>query len=129
MGGWWWEGGNGNFSSWDAGDYQPNNGSLDGQFPISSSGAHVHAVLCWLNRGTWTYAHLADAHPIGLDLDLTINDPSGAFVSSSSSYDNSSEVVSFTSATSGNYSFHVSKYSNRDTSSDLGIGLAINADY
>jgi hypothetical protein len=83
-------------------------------------------AIAWLNRGTYTFDHRADAHPIGQDLDLYVYGPTGAYVGGSASWDNQFEVVNFTPTMTGNYRIKISRYANRDTSADFRLGLKIN---
>jgi hypothetical protein len=128
LGGWWWEGGNSAFSTWDSSDFQGSNGTIDAQFSATAGWTRVRVVLVWLNRGSWTLSHINDSHPIGIDMDLTVKDPNGNFVGSSSSFDNGFEVVDFAPTMSGNYSFHINRFENRDTSSSILMGVAVNRD-
>jgi hypothetical protein len=57
------------------------------------------------------------------DLDLAIKDPNGGTVTSSTSYDNSYEIVEFTAAVSGTYTANISNF--RPSSGTEYIGLAI----
>ena len=74
----WWSGGTNAFNTFDAQD-----GATDGYVVktlfVSNSWDKVRVVLSWLTRGTYTYDHRADAHPIGLDLDLSVYDPNGGY--------------------------------------------------
>ena len=79
-----------------------------------------------MNRGTYTYNHRNDAHPIGQDLDLRVYDPNGNWVGSSASWDDPFEVVDFTPNVSGYYTFKIKRYANRDTSSAVRMGLYVN---
>jgi hypothetical protein len=44
------------------------------------------------------------------DLDLVVNNPSGSYVSGSSSFDNSYEITEFTAPSTGTYSAKVNAY-------------------
>jgi hypothetical protein len=123
---WWYEGPNGSFASWAANDDDPLNGRIDAPF-WANAGARVRLVVSWLNRGSWTLAHLSDSHPIGIDLDVLVTGPSG-FGVGSASYDDSAEVVTFTAPSSANYVFHIQQFANRDPTSDLVIGVVVNRD-
>lgn len=122
----WMQGSNSSYSSYDASDIQPNNGSIDYQVYLTSGMSNVRAVLSWLNRGSYTYAHRSDAHPIGMDLDLSVYDPYGRYVTGSASWDNPYEVVNFDPAVSGYYIIKIRRYANRDTSSKFYAGLSVN---
>jgi hypothetical protein len=119
----WWQGGNGSFSSFDASDPLPNNGYVDSKWVKIPAGRKVRIVLVWLNRGSYTYSHRLDAHPIGMDLDLRVYSPTGAYVAGSFSFDNPFEWVQFTAPTSGVYRVAIKRYANRDTYSKLHMGL------
>jgi hypothetical protein len=86
----------------------------------------VRVAIAWLNRGTHTYDHRADAHPIGQDLDLYVYGPTGAYIGGSASWDNQFEVVNFTPTTTGYYKIKVNRYANRDGSAAFRLGLKIN---
>ncbi len=121
----WWEGSNSSFSYFDSNDSSPNNGYIDRQVYLSSGLSNVRVVLSWLNRGTYTYDNRAAAHPIGMDMDLSVYDPNGNYVAGSSSWDNPYEMVSFDPAVTGTYTVKIKRYANRDTSSKLHMGLSI----
>ena len=122
----WYQGGNGAYTTWDAGDPYPNNGYVDTERTLNANLSKVRVVLCWLNRGTYTYSHRNDAHPIGMDLDLAVFDPNGNLVGSSSSWDNPYEVVNFDPTVTGKYRFRIKRYANRDTSSKLHMAVVVN---
>ena len=121
----WWSGGNGAFPGWDSSD-----GSSDGYVTrrlfVSNSWDSVRVVLSWLTRGTYTYNHRTADHPIGIDLDLHVFDPSGAWIASSASWDNNFESVEFEPRVSGLYTFKIKRYANRDTANKLRMGLVVN---
>ncbi|WP_428267907.1 S8 family peptidase [Haliangium sp.] len=121
----WWEGGNGSFDYFDSIDYLPNNGYIDRAVTLNASTSNVRIALSWLNRGSYVYSHRADAHPIGMDMDLCVYDPNGNYVACSSSWDNPYEFVSFDPAVTGQYRIRISRYANRDTNSKLHMGLSI----
>ncbi len=83
-------------------------------------------MISWLNRGSYTYDHRNDAHPIGMDLDLRVYDPYGRYVGGSYSWDNPYEKVNFYPTVSGYYTFKINRYANRDTSLNLRMGLYVN---
>jgi hypothetical protein len=120
----WWSGNNAQFHVWDAAD-----GSADSwverEYFISSGWENVRATLSWLTRGHFTYAHRTDAHPIGMDLDFQVLDPSGSVLAASYSWDNSFESVEFSPTTSGTYTFRIHRYANRDPANKMRMGLAI----
>ncbi|GJL65234.1 MAG: hypothetical protein NPIRA05_02050 [Nitrospirales bacterium] len=122
---WYWTGNNGSFDSFASNDGN-NDNYIEKKFYIANSWDKVRAVISWLNRGSYTYVHRTDAHPIGMDLDFRVYDPNGNFVGSSASWDNSFERVEFTPNVSGYYTFKVNRYANRDTSSNLRLGMQVN---
>jgi hypothetical protein len=115
---WWWEGSNGSHfnSSREVVRYKYFNAAV----------SKVRAVVTWLNRGSYTLAHLGDSHPIGQDWDLHVYDPNGVRVASSSSWDNAYEMVNFDPKVSGTYKFVVKRYINRDTAADVRGALSVN---
>ena len=121
----YYQGGNGAFGTFDAGD-----GAADGYITksvfISSAWKNVRVAIAWQNRGTYTYDHRADAHPIGQDLDLTVYGPSGAYVGGNLSWDNPYETVNFTPSVSGAYTIKIKRFANRDGGADFRMGLLIN---
>ncbi|MES2208373.1 MAG: S8 family serine peptidase [Pseudomonadota bacterium] len=121
----YYNGNNASFSSFDAAD-GATDGYIDKIVNITNTSQKVRVAIAWLNRGTYTYDHKADAHPIGQDLDLTVLSPTGAYVGGSSSFDNQYEVVNFVPSVTGNYKIRVRRYANRDTSADFRMGLKIN---
>ena len=121
----WWHGNNGDFSSWDAADGVADN-YITQQVFIPNTYDGVRIAMTWLTRGTYTFDHKGDAHAIGMDLDLTVYDPSGSYVGSSSSWDNAWEVVDFTPTTSGYYTFKIKRFSNNDTVNNMRVGVAVN---
>ena len=121
----WWHGNNGGFSSWDAADGVADN-YITQQVFIPNTYDGVRIAMTWLTRGTYTFDHKGDAHAIGMDLDLTVYDPSGSYVGSSSSWDNAWEVVDFTPTTAGYYTFKIKRFSNNDTVNNMRVGVAVN---
>lgn len=118
-------GGNAAFETFDSGDGS-DDGYIEKVVYISSTSQKVRVAIAWMNRGTYTFDHRADAHPIGQDLDLFVYGPTGAYVGGSASWDNQYEVVNFTPTTTGSYRIKINRYANRDTSSDFRLGLKIN---
>lgn len=90
-----------------------------------TAGEQVNAAIAWSNRGSYTYAHRNDVHPIGQDYDLTVVDPNGKIVGSSSSWDNSFELVRFDATVSGTYKFKIKRHANRDTGARYQVGLTL----
>ncbi len=121
----YWEGTNNSYSTIDSTDDVPNNGYIDWNVNLTA-GKEVRVAISWLNSGTYTYDHRGDAHPIGMDLDLTVYNPNGGTVGSSNSWDNPYEVVDFTTSTTGTYRVRIFRSINRDTTSDLRIGASVN---
>ena len=126
---WWglyyWTGANNSFNTYANGDGEPN-GYIEQKMYIPNSWSNVRAVISWLTRGSYTFQHRNDTHPIGMDLDLRVYDPNGKQVGGSYSWDNSDEVVNFVPSVSGYYTFRISRYANRDTDLNLRLGLAVN---
>lgn len=121
----WWSGGNSALSTWANGDSVPSNNAIDVFYDLNASLSNVRIAISWLNRGTYTYAHRADAHAIGMDFDLQIYDPSGNLVARSNSYDNPFEFVSFDPTVTGKYRFSITRYANRDTASRIDLGMVV----
>jgi len=121
---WWW-GGNGYFNTAADSDGLPGNGSVDVLFNFSA-GQPVRVALAWPNRGTYTFDHRGDPHPIGIDLDLYVYAPNGTLVSGSASWDNPYEAVSFTAPQTGTYRVAIRRFANRDTAAISDMGLTIN---
>jgi hypothetical protein len=117
-------GGNGDYESFDAWD-GADDGGIE-QVVYIDAGEKVRVAIAWMNRGTFTYAHRTDAHPIGQDVDLVVYGPNGSFMGGSWSYDNPFETVDFTAPVSGNYRMRMTRYANRDTSANFHLGLTIN---
>ncbi len=121
----WMHGSNSSFSSLDGGD-----GSTDGyitrQVYISSSYDAVRIAMTWLSRGTYVYSHRSDAHPIGIDFDVRVYDPSGVYLGGSYSWDNGWEDFDFEPTVSGYYTFKINRYANRDSSNKIRLGVAVN---
>ncbi len=121
----WWSGGNNSWNYFDGLDGS-NDGYVTRKVYISSGWDKVRVALAWMNRGTYTYNHRNDAHPIGQDLDLRVYAPNGAWIGSSASWDNPFEAVTFTPTTSGYYTFKIKRYANRDTNSAVRMGMYVN---
>lgn len=121
----YWEGNNSSYGSFDKNDPLPNNGYIDIYVNLSASISSVRATLAWLNRGTWTYDKRSAASSIGMDLDLEVYSPNGSSVARSTSVNNPYETVTFDPAVNGNYRFRIHRYANRDTTSKLHMGLAV----
>ena len=121
----WMHGSNSAFTTLDAAD-----GAMDGhitrQVYIPSSYDAVRIAMTWLSRGTYVYNHRTDAHPIGMDFDLRVYDPTGAYLGGSYSWDNGWEDYTFEPAVSGYYTFKINRYANRDSSNNIRLGIAVN---
>ncbi len=120
----WWEGNNSSFSYFDSIDPYPNNGYIDRVVYLTAS-SNVRIALAWLNRGTYVYNNKANVYPIGMDMDFTVYDPNGNYVASSSSVVNPYEIVSFSPSQTGNYVIKINRYANRDTNSNIRMGITI----
>jgi Subtilase family len=107
--GYWWSGTNAAFAGFDAADPLPRNGYVDVLQDLPASRPNVRASLVWLNRGTYTYDHRADAHAIGMDFDLAVFDPNGTLITSSASFDNPFELLRFDTTVSGAYRFRIAR--------------------
>src|SRR6185503_12212181 len=105
----YYTGGNSAFATFDAGDGAAN-GYVERVVNITNTSEKIRVAIAWLNRGTYTFDHRADAHPIGQDLDLYVYGPTGAYVGGSASWDNQFEVVNFTPTMTGNYRIKISRY-------------------
>ncbi len=121
----WWSGGASAFNTFDGQDGAADNHIVK-QVYIANTWERVRVVLNWLTRGSYTYDHRSDAHPIGLDLDLKVYDPNGNYLGGSFSWDNSFEDVDFTPTVSGYYTFKIHRYATRDSSLKLRMGMYVN---
>jgi hypothetical protein len=121
----WYEGENNAFAYFAETD-GTNDAYVEKQIYIGSYWDRVRVVLSWLTRGSYTYDHRNNAHPIGMDLDLRVYDPYGQYVGGSFSWDNPYEDVEFTPTVSGYYTFKINRYANRDASNKLRMGLYVN---
>lgn len=121
----WYSGGNSAFDYFDEQDGS-DDGYVEKRIYISSGWDHIRVVLAWLNRGSYTYSNRNNAHPIGMDLDLRVYDPNGNYIGGSFSWDNPFEKVNFNPSVSGYYRFKINRYANRDSASNLRMGLYVN---
>jgi hypothetical protein len=117
-------GANGDFEWFDAADGWDDAG-ID-TWVYVTAGWKVRVAIAWMNRGTYTYAHRTDAHPIGQDLDLDVHGPNNAFMGGSWSWDNAFERVDFTAPVSGYYRIRITRYANRDTLASFHAAMTIN---
>ncbi|WDE07997.1 S8/S53 family peptidase [Thalassomonas viridans] len=122
----WWEGGNGYFNTAAAGDGGTDSNAIEKTIAINASSGHARVAFTWLNRGDYTYAHRGDTNAMGMDFDISVYDPSGNLVGSSSSFDNPYEVVDFDPVVTGNYKIKIQRTANRDTASKFHAGLSVN---
>ncbi|OJH39187.1 hypothetical protein BON30_16765 [Cystobacter ferrugineus] len=125
----WYDGANSDFAYFDSQDEEPNNGTIDATFYVNSNYSNMRVVLTWLNRGTYTYDHRADTHPIGMDLDFSVYAPDGSYVGGSASWDDPFELIDVVPPMLGKYTVRISRSANRDTSSNLRIALAVDLNY
>ncbi len=121
----WYEGENNSFVTFANADGTIDN-YIEKRVYISSYWDAVRVAISWLTRGSYTYDHRNDAHPIGMDLDLRVYDPYGRSVGASYSWDNNFETVEFAPAVSGYYTVKINRFSNRDTANKLRLGLYVN---
>ncbi|MEM1412467.1 MAG: S8 family serine peptidase, partial [Pseudomonadota bacterium] len=81
-------------------------------------------AIAWLTRGSYTYQHKDDVHPLGMDFDMRVIDASGNYVCGSASWDNTYESCTWTLpdvATS--YRVRVNRKANRDTASRIKLAI------
>ncbi len=116
-----WDGSNSWFNTVESGDIQPGNDAIDLDFNLTQ-GQYAAFAIAWLNDGNFTYAHRTDPHPIGQDYDLVVTGP-GGFSTSSLSWDNPFEFVSFWVQSSGVYRVRISRPFNRDTNARTNLAL------
>jgi hypothetical protein len=122
----WWTGDNSSFNDFAQNDGGTSGAYIEKRVYIGSYWDKARVVLSWLNRGSYTYDHRGDAHPIGMDLDMRVYDPYGRYVGGSSSWDNPFEKVEFSPTVSGYYTVKINRYANRDTALNLRMGLYVN---
>lgn len=125
----WWNGRNDSFTYFDARDADPLSDTIDREFYVDAERFDtVRVALRWLTRGSYTYAHRHDAHPIGRDLDLAVYDPNGRLIGASFSWDDPFEVITFAPVQSGTYTARIHDYANRDEDLRIKMGLSVNYD-
>jgi hypothetical protein len=122
----WWSGGNAAFNTFAQTDGGISATQIEHKVYIQSSWDKVRASLAWLNRGSYTYSHRNDAHAIGMDLDMSVYAPDGSYLGGSVSWDNPHETVNFTPTQTGYYTFKITRFANRDASSNFKMGLYVN---
>lgn len=120
----WWNGSPDDFDFWDASDGVADE-TVEFKLFINNDWELVRATLSWLTRGSYTFEHATDAHPIGMDLDITVSDPAGALLDVSVSFDNGFESLEFPPTTTGTYTFRIHRFSNNDLGNRVRMGLAI----
>ena len=120
----WWT--NASYNYYKSHDSGTNNSILEWKTSSLISGKKYRAVISWLNRGNYTYSHKTDSHPIGKDFDMSVYDPNGNYVCSSTSWDNPYEVCNFTTSISGQYMIRINQYANRDTGNSMSLAVAVN---
>jgi hypothetical protein len=98
--------------------------------PVSvTAGKRVRAVIAWdstaacTNLGTSSQACASDL--LNADLDLSVLNPSNSTVASSSSFQNSAEVVDFVAPTTGTYTIRVHSF-RFDAGTNTFLGIAWN---
>ncbi len=96
---------------------------------FSSSVGKVKTAISWLVSADYAYAHRTSAFPLSQDYDLTVVDPNGNVIASSTSRYNGFEVVEFDPAVSGDYKMRITKYSSRGFMSDRRMSLAMTINY
>jgi hypothetical protein len=106
----------------DRGSYDLVNATAS-SFPITRTftayaGQRVRVAVAWDSdpSGDPYSSDVLDA-----DLDLLVTGPNAVSVGSSTSYDNSYEVVDFTAATTGTHTLHVSEFRFDGATEPLGI--------
>lgn len=91
---------------------------------VAVTGGNYNAfALSWFTRGTYTYAHKADAHPIGADFDITVTNLATGQLWSSASFDDPFELIAFFAPSSGTYRVRIRRVTNRDTASIAKLAL------
>lgn len=87
---------------------------------VANAGQKVRFVVVWAHK-----------MPLGstateptTDLDLTVLDPSGAFVAGSVSFDNSYEIVEFTAPVTGTYTARISNFRSSPGSEFIGLAAS-----
>lgn len=118
----WWTG---SYDYWVSHDDNPDSDRLEWKVNLNS-GLNVRVAIAWLNRGSYTYDHRNDSHPIGKDFDLQVLKPDGSYVCGSYSWDNPYEKCDFRTTVSGDYIIRINRYANRDTSVGMQLGASVN---
>ena len=119
----WWNGSNADYDNWAASDNGVLDWAIEVDIELTSSMSEVRMALTWLNRGSFTYDHRADAYPLGMDFSIMVLDPTGSIVASSGDMLQPYELVTFNPTQSGTYSVFINRVHNRDTDSAVKAAL------
>ena len=109
----WWH--KGNYNSLDAADNSPNNGMIDTYLNLTATSGKARAVVSWVTRGSWTYAHRNDSFPIGSEYRFRVYDPGGNQIAGGWNRYNGFMVLDFNVNTTGVYHFTIERMALRDT--------------
>lgn len=111
-------------NSWYISDlYDKSNDTQTYSFDVQS-GENVRVALMWFTDVTESdFNDLSNARS-DLDLDLTINDPSGNYVAGSFSYDRGFEWATFDASQTGSYTIEVDKFDWQASDSSRYMGIA-----
>ena len=120
----YYEGSNDEFPALDQEDGVADGYITDEVF-VYDSYDRVRVAMAWMNQGTWVYEHKNEFQPLSMDFDITVFDPTGAWVDNSMSYTNGFEVIDFEPTMSGNYTFKIERHSNNDEECDVRIGVVV----
>jgi Bacterial pre-peptidase C-terminal domain len=101
-------------------------------YPVSiGSGKNIRMAIAWdstaacSNLGTSSQSCASDV--LNADLDLYLVNPSGVVVATSSSFQNSAEVIDYKTTTSGTYTIRVNKFRfDAGTNTYLGVAWNLN---
>jgi hypothetical protein len=109
-----------------AAGYESHGSFVKTDFPktytfTANAGQTVRVVIAWDSTPDLSTSPTTDV--LKADLDLDIYSPSGSFVTSSSSWDNSYEIVEFTAPATGTYSAKVNPYRFDGSSEFLGFAV------
>lgn len=83
------------------------------------TGETVRAVIAWNSNPTNDYT----SNPLEADLDLRVYEENGDFVTSSTSFDNSYEIVEFEAPSTGYYDFRISEFRFDGSSEYIGFAF------
>lgn len=101
-------------------DYRPVT-AADLPYSINAyihAGETARAAIAWSSNPSADYS----TDPLQADIELKVYNPSGAFLTSSTSSSNPYEIVEFTAATSGTYRFEVSRWTS-PARRQIGLGV------